>query len=94
MVMVVVRARRRGPFQRVSPGCSPFLQVVEPERQGGTVFQGGGGVNEGVGQELARLLQVVAVLDGVGQDAWQQAHVLALGLHVAGFEQREMGEDE
>lgn len=51
-------------------------------------------MDEGVGQELARLLQVAAVLDGVGQDAWQQAHVLALGFDVARFEQREMGEDE
>lgn len=51
-------------------------------------------MDEGVGQELAGLLQVVAVLDGVGQDAWQQAHVLALGFDVARFEQREVGEDE
>lgn len=34
------------------------------------------------------------MLDGVSQDAWQQAHVLALGFDVAGFEQWEMGEDK
>lgn len=51
-------------------------------------------MDEGVGQELARLLQVMAMLDGVGQDAWQQAHVLSLGFNVAGFEQREVGEDK
>lgn len=51
-------------------------------------------MDEGVGQELARLLQVTAMLDGVGQDAWQQPHVLALGFNVARFEQREMGEDK
>ena len=51
-------------------------------------------MDEGVGQELAGLLQVAAMLDGVGQDAWQQAHVLALGFDVAWFEQREVGEDE
>lgn len=51
-------------------------------------------MDESVGEELARLLQVVAVLDGVGQDAWQQAHVLALGFDIAGFEQWEMGKDE
>lgn len=68
--------------------------MIEPESQGRAVLQGGGRVNEGIGQKLARLLQVAAVLNGVGQDAWQQAHVLALGLHIAGFEQREVGEHE
>lgn len=51
-------------------------------------------MDEGVGEQLAGLLQVVAVLDGVGQDAGQQAHVLTLGFHVAGFEQREVGEHQ
>lgn len=49
---------------------------------------------EGVGQQLAGLLQVVAVLDGVGQDTRQQAHVLALGLDVSWFEQWQVGEHE
>lgn len=94
VMVVVVRPRGWRPFQRVPPGRGPFLQVVEPERQGSTVLQGGGGVDEGVGQELSRLLQVVAVLNGVGQDARQQAHVLTLGFYIARFEQREMGEDK
>lgn len=94
LVVVVVWPSRRRPFEWVPPGSGPLLQVVEPECQGGAVFQGGGGVYEGVGQELARLLQVTAMLDGVGQDAWQQAHVLALGFNIARFEQREVGEDK
>lgn len=85
---------RGRPFQRVSPGRRPFLQVVEPERQGGAVLQGGGGVYEGVREELAGLLQVMAVLDGVGQDTWQQPHVLAFGFNISWFEQRQVGEYE
>lgn len=42
-------------------------------------------MDEGVGEQLAGLLQVVAVLDGVGQDTRQQAHVLTLGFHIARF---------
>lgn len=93
-MVVVVGPSRGRPLQRVAPGRRPLLQVVEPERQGGAVLQGGGGVDERVGEQLAGLLQVAAVLDGVGQDAWQQAHVLALGLNVSGFEQRQVGEYE
>lgn len=92
--MVVVWSGRRWPFQGVSSGGGPLLQVVEPESQGGTVLQGSGGVDEGIGQELARLFQVVAMLDGVCQDAWKQAHVLTLGFHVTRFEQWEMGKDK
>lgn len=51
-------------------------------------------MDEGVGEELARLLQVMAMLDGVGQDARQQSHVLTLGFNVAWFEQREVSEDK
>lgn len=51
-------------------------------------------MDEGVGEELAGLLQVVAMLNGMGQDARQQTHVLALSFHVARFEQREVGEYE
>lgn len=94
VMVVVVWPSRRRPLQRVPPRRRPFLQVVEPKRQGRAVLQGGGGVDESVGQELAGLLQVVAVLDGVGQDARQQAHVLAFGFHVAWFEQRQVGEHE
>ncbi len=92
LVVVVVLPRGWRPLQWVSPGSSSLLQVVEPECQSCTVFQGGGGVDEGVGQELARLLQVMSMLDGVGQDAWQQAHVLTLGFNVARFKQRKVGE--
>lgn len=92
--LVVVWPSRRRPLQRVPPRCRPFLQVVKPKRQGRAVLQGGGGVDESVGQELAGLLQVMAVLDGVGQDARQQAHVLAFGFDVPWFEQRQVGEHE
>lgn len=51
-------------------------------------------MDECVGKELARLLQVVAMFDGVGQDAWQQAHILALGFNITGFEEWEMGKDK
>lgn len=51
-------------------------------------------MDEGVGEQLAGLLQVVAVLDGVGQDARQQTHVLALCFHVARFQQGQVREDE
>lgn len=85
---------RQRPFQRVSPRGRPFFQVVEPKSQGSAVLQGGGGVYESVGQELARLLQVMAVLDGVGQDTRQQAHVLTFGFDVSWFEQRQVGEYE
>lgn len=94
VVVVVVRASGGRPFQRVSPGRRPFLQVVEPERQGGAVLQGGGGVYESVREELAGLLQVTAVLDGVGQDARQQAHVLAFGFDISRLEQRQVGEHQ
>ena len=93
-MVVVVRPGRRRPLQRVSAGCSPLLQVVEPKGQGGTVFQGGGRVDEGVGQELAGLLQVMAMLNCVGQDARQQAHILALRLNITRSEQGKMSEDE
>lgn len=93
-MVVVVRPSGGRPLQRVSPRRRPFLQVVEPERQGGAVLQGGGGVDESVREELAGLLQVAAVLDGVGQDARQQAHVLAFGFHIPRFEQRQVGEYE
>lgn len=66
LVMVVVWPRRRRPFQWVSTGSGSLFQVVEPECQSSTVFQRGGWVDKGVGQELARLLQVVAMFDGVG----------------------------
>lgn len=36
----------------------------------------------------------MAMLDGVGQDMWQQAHVLAFGFNVTWFEQRQVGEYE
>lgn len=91
---MVVRPGGGRPLQGV-PACRrPLLQVVEPERKGGAVLQRGGRVDEGVGEQLAGLLQVVAVLDGVGQDARQQAHVLTLGFHVARFEQGKVGEHE
>ena len=86
VVVGVVWPRGGRPLQRVSPGRRPFLQVVEPECQGGAVLQGGGGMDERVRQQLAGLLQVTAVLDGVGQDAWQQAHVLAFGFDISWFE--------
>lgn len=91
---MVVWPSRWWPFQRVSPRRRPFLQVVEPECQGGAVLQGGGGVYERVREELAGLLQVAAVLDGVRQDTWQQAHVLAFGFNISWLEQRQVGEYE
>lgn len=51
-------------------------------------------MDKGVGKELPRLLQVMAVLDRVGQDARQQAHVFSLSFSVTRFEQRKMGKDE
>lgn len=90
-LVVMVRPGRRRPFQWVSLS---LLQVVEPECQSSAVFRGGGGVDEGVGKELPRLLQVMAVLDRVGQDARQQAHVFSLSFNVSRFEQRKMGKDE
>lgn len=90
--MVVGPSRWRS-FQRISTRGSPLLEVVKPKSQGSTVFQRGGRVDESIGQELAGLLQVMTMLNGMGQDTWQQAHVLALGFSVARFEQWEMCED-
>ncbi|KAG7242689.1 hypothetical protein INR49_020062 [Caranx melampygus] len=75
--------------QVVTPDRETIIRPAQ-KRQGSTIFQGGGGVDEGIGQELSRLLQVVAMLNGMGQDAWQQAHILTLGFNIARFEQREM----
>lgn len=94
MVVVVVGPSRGRPFQRVSPDSGPLLQVVKPQRQSRAVFQGGGGVDQGVGQELARLFQVAAVLNSVSQNARQQTHVFSFGFYVARFEKWEMGEDK
>lgn len=91
---MVVRPGRGRSLQGV-PACgSSLLQVVEPECQGGAVLQRGGRVDEGIGEQLAGLLQVVAVLDGVGQDARQQAHILTLGFHIARFQQGQVCENE
>lgn len=68
--------------------------MVEPEGEGSAVVQRGGRVDEGIGEELARLFQMAAVLDGVCQDAGQEAHVLALGFDVARLEQGQVGEDQ
>lgn len=92
--MVVVQPARGRPFQGVPTCGGPLLQVVEPQCQGGAVLQRRGRVDEGVGEQLAGFLQVVAVLDGVGQDTRQQAHVLTLGFHIARFEQGQVCEHE
>lgn len=42
-----------------------LLQVVEPHGQRGAVVQRGGGVDEGVGEQLSALLHEQATLDGV-----------------------------
>lgn len=62
------------------------LQVVEPHGQGAPVLQGGGRVDQGVGQQLPALLDVLVVLDGVRQDFGQEFHVLDFRLDVAGLQ--------
>ncbi len=79
---VVVRSRPRGQV---------LLQVIEPHGQRVAVVEGGGGVDEGVGQQLATLLHEQAALDGVAQDLLQQVHVFTLGFAVARLQQGQMG---
>lgn len=62
------------------------LQVVEPHGQGAPVLQGGGRVDQGVGQQLPALLDVLVVLDRVRQDFGQEFHVLDFRLDVAGLQ--------
>ena len=71
-----------------------LLQVVEPHGQGGAVVQGGGGVDQGVGEQLPALLHEEAALDGVTQHLLQQIHVLTFCLAVARLQQGQVGQQQ
>lgn len=82
---VVQRVRAAAALPAEAPRGA-VLQVVEPHGQGAPVLQGGGGVDQGVGQQLPALLDVLVVLDRVRQDFGQEFHVLDFRLNVAGFQ--------
>lgn len=72
----------------------PLFQVAQPEGERISVLQCGGWMDEGIGKELAALLNEGIALDGVGQHLLKQSHVLGLGLGVARLEQGQVGQQE
>lgn len=82
----VVHRVRAAPALPAEAARRAVLQVVEPHGQGAPVLQGGGGVYQGVGQQLPALLDVLVVLDRVRQDFGQEFHVLDFRLDVAGLQ--------
>lgn len=72
----------------------PLFQVTQPEGQRVAVLQCGGGVDEGVREQLAAFLYEGVALDRVGQHFLQQPHVLRLGLCVSWLKQGQVGQQE
>lgn len=81
--LAVVHRVRPAPALPAEAARRAVLQVVEPHGQGAPVLQGGGRVDQGVGQQLPALLDVLVVFDRVRQDLRQEFHVLDFSLDVA-----------
>ena len=70
--------------------AAPVFQMRQPQRELRPLVAGDRRVDQRVRQELAALLDVDAVLDGVRQHLGDDVEVLSLGVRVAGSEQRKV----
>ena len=69
---------------------APVFQMRQPQRELRPLVACDRRVDQRVGQELAALLDVDAVLDGVRQYLGDDVEVLGLGVRVAGAQQRQV----
>lgn len=82
----VVHRVRAAPALAAKGPRRAVLQVVEPHGQSAAVLQRGGRVDQGVGQQLPALLDVLVVFDRVGQDFRQEFHVFDFCFDVSGLQ--------
>lgn len=82
----VVHRVRPAPALAAEAPRRAVLQVVEPHGEGAPVLQRGGGVYQGVGQQLPALLDVLVVFNRVGQDFRQEFHVFDFCFNVSGLQ--------